>query len=151
MYSSFQVSLQSQEAYEIAAKGPVRPENLSDGLIYKLNCVKYAPPTFILDATSVNADAEYFGGLINDIGYTMKTSAVISNIRVLRYGYFDLSSALLRKHCSLENVIQNIFQNEAILQKYGNPHKDIFEREQNHNHRQPHFKALSHETSIEVE
>merc|ERR1719273_2222497 len=47
-FKYLQVSLQSQEAYEIAAKGPVRPENLSDGLIYKLNCVSYSPPDITL-------------------------------------------------------------------------------------------------------
>merc|ERR1719430_652136 len=143
-FKYLKVSLQSQEAYEIAAKGPVRPENLSDGLIYKLSCVKYAPPNIIIDATTINADAEYFGNLINEIGFKLKTSAVVSSLRTLRVGYFDLSSALLRKHCTLENVIQNIFQNEAILKKYGDPHKSDLEREDGHNIRQPHFKTFSH-------
>ena len=143
--------MQSQEAYEIAAKGPVRPENISDGLIYKLSCVKYGPPNIIIDATTINADAEYFGSLINEIGFKLKTSAVVSSLRTLRVGYFDLSSALLRKHCTLENVIQNIFQNEAILKKYGDPHKSDLEREDGHVIRQPHFKTFSHDNSIEIE
>ena len=143
--------MQSQEAYEIAAKGPVRPENLSDGLIYKLSCVKYEPPNFTLDATCVNADAEYFGGLIDEIGWKLKSSAVVSSVRVLRFGYFDLSSALLRKHCTLENVIQNIFQNEAVLQKHGSPHKDFQERDEDYNYRNPHFKTFAHDKSVEID
>ena len=120
-------------------------------MIYKLNCVKYAPPSVIIDATCINADAEYFGSLINEIGYKLKTSAVISSIRTLRFGYFDLSSALLRKHCTLENVIQNIYQNESLLQKYGNPHRGDNEKEDGHFVNLPHFKSFNHNKSIEVE
>ena len=73
----------------------------------------------------------------------LKTGAVTSSVRVLRLGYFDLSLALLYKHCNLENVIQNIYHNEAILQQYGSPHKDIFERHEHHNYHRPHFEDLS--------
>lgn len=146
-----QVSLQSQEAYEIVAKGPVRPENLSDGLIYNLKCIKYSPPDFTIDATCVGANGEYLASLIHEIGVNLKTSAVTSSVRLLRFGYFDLSSALLYKHCNLENVIQNIYHNEARLQQYGSPHKHPMERNEDQNFPRPHFEKLSHINSAEVD
>ena len=74
----------------------------------------------------------------------LKTRAVTSTVRVLRVGYFDLSLALLYKHCNLENIIQNICQNETILQQHGSPHKEYFERHEDHNFRRPHFEDLSY-------
>ena len=149
VYYIQQVSLQSQEAYEIAAKGPVRPENLSDGLIYNLKCIKYSPPDFTLQATCVGANGEYLASLIHEIGFNLKTSAVTSSVRLLRFGYFDLSSALLYKHCNLENVIQNICHNEIILQQYGSPHKHSTERHEDQHLPRPHFKNPTHIYSAE--
>ena len=146
-----QVSLQSQEAYEIAAKGPVRPENLSDGLIYSLKCIKYSPPDFTLDATCVGANGEYLASLIDELGIKLKTSAVTSSIRILRYGYFDVNSALLYKHCTLENMIQNICDNEVILQQLGSPHKHSTERDEEQNIPRPHFEKLNSIHSIELD
>lgn len=144
-------SLQSQEAYELAAKGPVRPENPSECLIYKLNCVKYSPPDFILDVTCVGGNAEYLSTLIHEIGMTLKTTAVTSSVRCIRVGYFDLNSALLNKHCTLENVIQNIYQNESVLQEYGCPHKHPHERHEDHNFFRPHFDKISCNNSFEID
>ena len=136
------MSLQSQEAYEIAAQGPVRPENLSSGLIYNIKCVHYAPPNITIDATCCGANGEYLACLIREIGIKLKTSAVTTSVRVLRFGPFDLSSALLLKHCNLENVIQNICDNEAQLQLYGSPHKPYIERPEDQQLRSPHFQKL---------
>lgn len=146
-FKYLQVSLQSQEAYEIAAKGPVRPENLSDGLIYKLNCVSYSPPDITLDATCVGASAEYFASLINEIGWKLKTNAITKSVRLLRLGYFDLNSAILMKHCDLENIIQNIYHNEAILKHHGSPHKSSLERDEVHNYSRPHFEKYGENIS----
>lgn len=146
-----QVSLQSQEAYEIAAKGPVRPENLSDGLIYSLKCIRYYPPDFTLDATCVGANGEYLASLIHELGIKLKTSAVTSGIRILRFGYFDLTSALLYKHCTLENLIQNICDNEVILQQHGSPHKHSTERDEDQYLPRPHFDKISDIHSVELD
>ena len=107
-----------------------------------MNCIHYSPPNFTLDATCVGANAEYLAGVVHDMAFMLKTSAVTSSVRLMRLGYFDLSSCLLYKHCNLENIIQNICQNEAILQKHGSPHKDYYERHQDHNVRRPHFEEL---------
>ena len=125
----------------------MRPENLSDGLIYKLNCVSYSPPDITLDATCVGASAEYFASLINEIGWKLKTNAVTKSVRLLRLGYFDLNSAILLKHCDLENIIQNIYQNEAILKHHGSPHKSSLERDEVHNYSRPHFEKYGENIS----
>ena len=139
--------MQSQEAYEIACRGPVRPENLSDGLIYNIKCVKYKPPDFTLDVTSIGTNAEYLAALVHEIGKRLKTHAVTSSVRLLRYGYFDLSSALLQKHCDLQNVLQNISDNEVKLKSLGgDPHKPLIQRPQEYfserGLQEPHFRKF---------
>ena len=146
-FKYLKVSLQSQEAYEIACRGPVRPETLSDGLIYSIKCVKYNPPDFTLDVTSIGTDAEYLATLVHEIGRRLKTHAVTSSVRHLRYGYFDLSSALLQKHCYLQNVLQNICDNEDKLKSLGgDPHKPLIQRPNKYfserGLQEPHFRKF---------
>ena len=103
-----------------------------------MSCVKYSPPDFTLDATCVGAGADYLASLVSEIGFSLKTSAVTSNVRLLRVGFFDLRSALLYKHCNLENILQNISQNESTLHDQGSPHKSTID----HNIRRSHFEKF---------
>lgn len=42
------VDLQSQTAYELAAKGPIRPMDSKTPVIYGVKCVHFDPPDFTL-------------------------------------------------------------------------------------------------------
>lgn len=42
------VDLQSQTAYELAAKGPIRPMDSKTPVIYGIKCVEFDPPNFTL-------------------------------------------------------------------------------------------------------
>lgn len=42
------VDLQSQAAFELAAKGPIRPLNSKIPVIYGIKCVEFDPPNFTL-------------------------------------------------------------------------------------------------------
>lgn len=42
------MDIQSQTAYELAAKGPIRPADSKIPVIYGIKCVEFEPPNFTL-------------------------------------------------------------------------------------------------------
>ncbi|MCL4120768.1 UNVERIFIED_CONTAM: hypothetical protein GTU68_019942 [Idotea baltica] len=102
-------NLSSQESYEaLAEEGIVRPASNSFPLAYSLKCVEYNPPDFAIDVSCINENEHFLRKIIHDTGLFLKTNAVASKIRCLRYGPFTLDDALLRKHWRLEHVVDNI-------------------------------------------
>ena len=47
--------------------------------------------------------------------FQLKTNAVCSHIRCIRYGFFTLDHALLLKHVTLENVLRNMNDLKKII------------------------------------
>ncbi|PVD21694.1 hypothetical protein C0Q70_17494 [Pomacea canaliculata] len=110
------IDLQSQEAYELSASGLLRPENSqSPPILYSTKCVEFQLPDFTLEITSINEFCDYFKNVIHDIGLQLRSTAVCTGIRRLRYGHFELSHALLRKHWNLESIIDNLHQNKSQM------------------------------------
>lgn len=106
----------SQSAYELAATGLVRPAHgKTPPMLYSVKCIEFQPPDFTLEVHSINEHCDYFMETIHDIGLQLKSTAVCTGIRRLRYGHFDLSHALLRKHWTLEHVIDNLRHNHKLL------------------------------------
>lgn len=109
MFIASGVDLQSQEAYELAAQGMLRPRNRDAGpVIYCLKCIHFQPPDFTLEIHAINEDCHYLTELVNNLGLMLKTTAVCSQVRRIRYGHFSLPHALLQKHWLGEPIIQNI-------------------------------------------
>ncbi|XP_055955187.1 pseudouridylate synthase TRUB2, mitochondrial [Patella vulgata] len=99
----------SQEAYEYACKGLVRPANKDmSPMLYGVKCIDYKLPDFTLEIHAINETSTYFKTLIHDIGLKLKSTAVCTDIRRLRYGHFTLDHALLQKHWALENILDNM-------------------------------------------
>jgi hypothetical protein len=69
----------------------------------------------ISEIHSINEYCDYFSEMIHDIGINLKSTAVCTGIRRLRYGPFDLSHALLRQDWTLENIVDNLQQNRRLL------------------------------------
>ena len=112
-----------QEAYELAVQGPVRPNLKGCGrppLIYGLRCVKYDSPNLELEFTCLNESEDFFKSLVSELGFRLRTGAVCSQIRCIRYGFFDLEHALLVKQCGLESVLNNIYAVGMISKANGN-------------------------------
>ncbi|KAK2499258.1 hypothetical protein MC885_011457 [Smutsia gigantea] len=87
MYSN--VDLQTQEAYEMAVRGSIRPMNKSPMLITGIRCLYFAPPEFLL-------------------GLELKSTAVCSQVRRTRDGFFTLDDALLRTQWNLQSIQDSI-------------------------------------------
>jgi len=57
---------------------------------------------------AVNESCVYLMKLIHDIGLELRSSAVCSGLRRLRYGQFTLVHALLTKHCDARSIAENM-------------------------------------------
>ncbi|RZF40077.1 hypothetical protein LSTR_LSTR002480 [Laodelphax striatellus] len=117
MFEFSGVNLQSQEAYDLAVKGLIRPK-MKEVLIYNLKCTEFKPPYFTIEVQCVNEFEEYLTLLIHEIGYKLHSNATCIGIKCIRHTLFTINDALLLKHVKLEHVIDNLSNCRSILGKY---------------------------------
>ncbi|XP_032668404.1 mitochondrial mRNA pseudouridine synthase Trub2 isoform X1 [Odontomachus brunneus] len=127
MFELCGVDIQSQAAFELAAQGLVRPIDKKIPMIYSIKCIDFTPPEFTLEVVSINEDDMYLKSLIHDLGMQLHSVATCTQIQCFRYALFDLNLALLKKHWSLQNILDNIeqchdiFSKNQMLLKQNNP------------------------------
>uniref|UniRef100_V5H7B7 Putative pseudouridine synthase n=1 Tax=Ixodes ricinus TaxID=34613 RepID=V5H7B7_IXORI len=80
------VRMDSQEAYELAAAGTVRPADKSPMLIYNIRCTEFDLPFFTLEVSCLNENASYLLQLVHDIGLRLRSCALCHRVRQVRYG-----------------------------------------------------------------
>ncbi|KAJ8307007.1 hypothetical protein KUTeg_015091 [Tegillarca granosa] len=103
------VNPESQKAYELASVGIVRPQSKeTPPLLYGIKCIDFNLPDFTLEIHSINENSDFLKALIHDIGIKLKSTAVCSSIRRIRYGYFTLDHCLLRADWHFEQILSNI-------------------------------------------
>ncbi|XP_059514182.1 pseudouridylate synthase TRUB2, mitochondrial isoform X2 [Myotis daubentonii] len=98
------LDLQTQEAYEMAVKGLIRPMNKSPMLITGIRCLHFAPPEFLLEVQCMHETQKQLRRLVHEIGLELKTTAVCSHVRRTRDGFFTLEDALLRTQWDLHSI-----------------------------------------------
>ncbi|XP_039717378.1 pseudouridylate synthase TRUB2, mitochondrial isoform X2 [Pteropus medius] len=102
MYSN--LDLQTQEAYEMAVRGSIRPMNKSPMLITGIRCLHFAPPEFLLEVQCMHETQKQLRRLVHEIGLELKSTAVCSQVRRTRDGCFTLDDALLRTQWDLHSI-----------------------------------------------
>lgn len=110
MYSN--LDLKSQEAYERAVQGVIRPMNKSPMLIAGIRCLHFAPPEFLLEVQCMHETQQQLRRLVHEIGLELKTTAVCMQVRRTRDGFFGLDDALLRTQWDLHSI-QDAIQTAA--------------------------------------
>lgn len=106
----------SQEAYEMACQGIIRPESRqTPPMLYGVKCIHFDPPDFTLEIHSINKHDDYFKQLIHDMGLKLKSTAVCTHVHRLRYGHFTLRHSLLMQQWSLELIVKNIMVCRKLL------------------------------------
>lgn len=137
------VDLQSQEAYEIAASGLVRPTRTDAPVVYSIKCIDMSLPEFTLggfltfssifmfvnfdfygnfngsfsEICTINENEDLFLKLIMEVGYHLKNVATTVTMRCVRVGFFTVEHALLKKHWSLENIIENMRNCRHVIEQ----------------------------------
>ncbi|CAG0923083.1 unnamed protein product [Notodromas monacha] len=107
----------SKAAYELAKTGLVRPSGNTPFLIYGLSLTHFKPPDFTLELHCVGDSSDDVHGLVHEMALDLKTVAHTCAVRRFRYGPFDLKHALLKKHWSVEYVLENINELSEIVDR----------------------------------
>ncbi|XP_044739194.1 mitochondrial mRNA pseudouridine synthase Trub2 [Chrysoperla carnea] len=108
------VDIQSQAAYELAVSDYVKPEITKTPLLYGIKCVEFNLPYFTIEIHSINEYEKYLHTLIHDIGMNMKSTAHCTGVQCIRHSFYTTENALLKKHWTLQNVLDNIQNNRKI-------------------------------------
>lgn len=107
---------QSQEAYEaMSSEGLVRPSEKSPPLIYNLDILEFNPPEFTIEVSCINENSHFLQHLVHKIGLQLKTNALCTQMRCIRFGPWTLQHALLRKHWTVEHIINSITLSQPMI------------------------------------
>lgn len=125
MYDMSGLDIQSQDAYELACKGLIRPKNTKSPVIYGLRNIEFTGNTFTMEVQSMNASEVLLAELVFNIALQLRTVAHCTKIRCTRYGYFTYEDSLLRSHWNLQNVLESMHE----CQRIWNEHPDMVSEE----------------------
>lgn len=114
MYDMCGLDIQSQEAYELACKGLIRPVNTKNTVIYGIRNTEFTGRTFTIEVQAMNASEDFLSSLILDIAVQLRTVAHCTKMRCTRYGYFSFEQSLLRSHWNLQNVLSSMHECQQI-------------------------------------
>ncbi|XP_037257140.1 mitochondrial mRNA pseudouridine synthase TRUB2 isoform X2 [Falco rusticolus] len=104
------IDMKTQEAYELAIKGLIRPMGKSPPIITAVRCLQFAPPEFQLEMHCLHETQQYLRRIVHEIGLELKSCAVCTQVRRIRDGVFTLDDALLRSQWNLQSI-QNAIWN----------------------------------------
>uniref|UniRef100_A0A3Q3XCC6 Pseudouridine synthase II N-terminal domain-containing protein n=1 Tax=Mola mola TaxID=94237 RepID=A0A3Q3XCC6_MOLML len=108
MYSN--VDMQSQEAYEMAARGLLGPEGKSVPILTGLRCIHFQPPSFTLEVRCLNENQKYLRKVVHEIGLELRSTSVCKAVRRTRDGPFTLQDVLTRHRWTAPDVMEAIRQ-----------------------------------------
>ncbi|XP_062446726.1 pseudouridylate synthase TRUB2, mitochondrial isoform X2 [Rhea pennata] len=98
------IDMKTQEAYELAVKGLIRPAVKSPPIITVIRCLQFTLPEFQLEIHCLHETQQYLRKIVHEIGLELKSSAVCTQVRRIRDGVFTLDDALLRTHWNLQSI-----------------------------------------------
>ncbi|XP_017051457.1 mitochondrial mRNA pseudouridine synthase Trub2 [Drosophila ficusphila] len=118
MFELCGVDLQTQEAYELACRGLLRPADDSLPVVYGLKLIHFDRPNFTMEVHAINETQEYLVALVHDMALELRTVAHCSHLRCVRHGHFDVKDSLLRHSWHLPGIIKNLRHQRDILRAH---------------------------------
>ena len=116
-----QVGLDTQEGYELAVKGPVRPKLLSETIVYNIKLKEFKPPMFMLELHCIESQSdksqEHLVQLVQEVALKCKTVCHLHSIRCGALGPWTAASSLLSRQFTLQDVLHNISDNRKIYRE----------------------------------
>lgn len=118
MFSVAGVDMSSQAGYELASRGAFRPASrLTPPTLYGIRTLKLELPEVKFRVQVINENEHFLGELIHKIGLSLRSTACISKLRCTNFGLFNLDHALLTKHWTIENILENIDMCSELTKK----------------------------------
>ena len=97
-----------------------------------------------IEVHAANESCTYLLKLIHEIGLELRSSAVCTGLRRLRYGHFTLTHALLMKHCDVRSIAENIeFCQPVITQLRQTQHSEVIQMDRQDDDLK-HLKIIKH-------
>ncbi|EDX05853.1 mitochondrial mRNA pseudouridine synthase Trub2 [Drosophila simulans] len=118
MFELCGVDLQTQEAYELACRGLLRPADDSQPVVYGIKLIHFDRPHFTLELHAINETQEYLATLVHDMALDLRTVAHCSQLRCVRHAHFDVTDSLLRHAWHLPGIVKNLRQQRDILRAH---------------------------------
>ena len=117
-----QVGLDTQEGYEMAVRGPVRPKMPSETLVYNVKLKELTAPMFLLELHSIDSendrDQQHLVDLTEEIALKCKTVCHVHSVRCAALGPWTADTTLLTKELTLQNILNNISQNRRLYRQF---------------------------------
>ena len=117
-----EVGADTQEGYELALKGPVRPKLPSETLVYNIKLKELQAPLFLLELHSIDSqsdrDQQHLVDLVAEVGLKCKTVCHVHSVRCGALGPWTADTTLLPKELTLQNILNNISQNRRLYRQY---------------------------------
>ncbi|XP_057324761.1 pseudouridylate synthase TRUB2, mitochondrial [Microplitis mediator] len=117
MFEICGLDIQSQAAYELAVKGPIRPTDNKIPMLYSIRCIAFNPPDFTLEVVCINEDDMFLKGLVHNLGLLVRSNATCTQIQCYKYGIFTAGLGLLKRDWSIENIMINLTKIRRLLSK----------------------------------
>ncbi|XP_058824112.1 pseudouridylate synthase TRUB2, mitochondrial [Topomyia yanbarensis] len=118
MFELCGVDMQSQAAYELAARGTIRPTDKSQPMIYGIKLIEFRRPFFTIELHAINETEAYIGTLVHEIGLNLKSVAHCVGIRCIRHGHFELEHSLLRKDWNLQSFLNSMAHSNQLIKQH---------------------------------
>lgn len=118
MFELCGVDLQTQEAYELASKGLIRPADDSQPVIYGIKLIRFEGPHFTLELHGINETEEYLAALVHDMALELRTVGHCAQLRCVRHAHFDVKDSLVRHGWHLPGIARNLRQQRDILRAH---------------------------------
>lgn len=118
MFDMSGLDIQSEDAYELACNGLIRPKDTKSTVIYGIRNTAYTGKTFTIEVQAMNASEAHLANLVLQIAIELRTVAHCTKIRCMRYGYFSFENSLLRSHWNLQNILQSMHECQQIWNKH---------------------------------
>ncbi|TKR80976.1 hypothetical protein L596_014936 [Steinernema carpocapsae] len=107
--------LQSEEAFEAARTGAVRPAVPDAPIVYEVVVKYFNAPVLGLEVQCTGASEAFLTSFIHEIGRNVDTYAAAKRIYCNRIGPLLAENALLQKNFNLRSILGNLMQNRKII------------------------------------
>ncbi|KAJ9574031.1 hypothetical protein L9F63_008557 [Diploptera punctata] len=111
------VDKQSQTSTNLVKQGIIKPTNSKVPILYSMKIKNNQIDRWIIEVQCINENEMYLRELIHAIGMKARSCATCTGIQCIRYDFFTLEHALLRKHWQLQYILQNMAQCQQLLEK----------------------------------
>ena len=112
----------TQEGYEMAVRGPVRPALPSETLVYNIKLKELKAPQFLLELHCIDSQSDReqqaLVDLVAEVGLRCKTVCHVHSVRCAALGPWLADTTLLAKELTLQNILNNISQNRRLYKQY---------------------------------